>query len=119
MSDPDSHPMADWSPDLYRWWNKFSLTGDVDADHPPATAREAHHLLIEAQLRQMQEVAQELQTNVDALMAESEDALLPVNLRRKLAVCAQCGARNLEHFYTAKRSGRTRCEACFQHVRRR
>ncbi len=71
-------------------------------------------LLNEAQLRQMQGVVQEIQTNVDALMAESEDAMLPVNLRRKLAVCATCGAGALEHFYTAKRTGATLCEACFQ-----
>ncbi len=119
MSEPDSHPMADWPPELQRWWNKFAVTGEVDSQNPPATAREAYHLLVEAQLRQIQGVVQELQTNVDALIAESEDALLPVNLRRTLAVCTRCGAGDLEHFYTAKRSGRTLCEACFQHVRRR
>ncbi len=107
MSTADSHPMADWSPDLQRWWNKFAVTGEVDSQNPPVTAQEAHRLLMEIQLRQMQEVVQELQTNVDALMAESEDALLPVNLRRTLAVCARCGARNLEHFYTSKLDGRT------------
>ena len=56
---------------------------------------------------------QELQTNVDALIAESEDALLPVNLRRTLAVCAKCGAGDLEHFYTAKRTGKVLCQACY------
>ncbi len=114
MSDPDSHPMADWPDELLRWWNKFSLTGDVDADHPPATAQEAHRLLMEIQLRQIQGVVQELQTNVDALIAESEDALLPVNLRRTLAVCARCGASDLEHFYTAKRTGKVLCPACYE-----
>ena len=106
--------MADWPDELLRWWNKFSLTGDVDADNPPATAREAHHLLIEAQLRQMQGVVQELQANVDALLAESEDALLPVNLRRTLAVCTRCGAGDLEHFYTGKRTGKVLCPTCHQ-----
>ncbi len=61
----------------------------------------------------MQGVVQELQTNVDALMAESVDALVPVNLRRTLAVCARCGAGDLEHFYTSKRDGRTLCAGCF------
>ena len=106
--------MADWPDELLRQWNKFSLTGDVDADHPPATAREAQHLLMEAHLRQMQGVVQELQANVDALLAESEDALLPVNLRRTLAVCAKCGAGELEHFYTAKRTGKVLCQACYE-----
>ncbi len=114
MSDPDFHPMADWSPDLLRWWNKFAVTGAVDSQHPPATAQEAHRLLMEIQLRQMQEVVQELQTNVDALLAESDDELLPVNLRRTLAVCAKCGAGKLEHFYTAKRTGKVLCQACYQ-----
>ncbi len=114
MSDPDSHPMADW-PDALLWqWNKFAITGAVDSQHPPATAQEAHRLLVEIQLRQMQGVVQELQTNVDALMAESDDELLPVNLRRTLAVCARCGAGDLEHFYTAKRTGKVLCAACHQ-----
>ncbi len=91
MSDPDSHPMADWPDNLLCWWNKFAITGEVDSEHPPATAQEAHRLLMEIQFRKMQEVVQELQTNVDALLAESEDALLPVNLCRTLAVCARCG----------------------------
>ncbi len=114
MSDPDSHPMADWPDELLRWWNKFAVTGEVDSQHPPATAREADHLLVEVQLRRMQGVVQELQANVDALIAESEDALLPVNLRRTLAVCARCGAGDLENFYRSKRGGRTLCAGCFE-----
>ena len=114
MSDPDSHHMADWPDELLRQWNKFSLTGDVDADHSPATAREAQWLLVEVQLRQMQGVVQELQANVDALIAASEDALLPVNLCRKLAVCARCGAGDLEHFYAAKRTGKILCQGCYE-----
>ncbi len=42
------------------------------------------------------------------------DALLPVNLRRTLAVCAKCGAGDLEHFYTGKRTGKVLCPACFE-----
>ena len=42
------------------------------------------------------------------------DALLPVNLRRTLAVCAKCGAGDLEHFYTSKRDSRTLCAGCFE-----
>ncbi len=113
MSDPDSHPMADWSPDLLRWWNKIAVTGEVDSQNPPATAQEAHNLLVQIQWRQIQEVVQELQTNVDALLAESDDELLPVNLRRTLAVCAKCGAGDLEHFYTGKRTGKVLCPACY------
>ena len=76
-------------------------------------------MLVEVQLRQIQGVVQELQTNVDALIAESEDALLPVNLCRKLAVCARCGAGDLEHFYAGKRTGKVLCPACYERQRRR
>ncbi len=114
MPDPDSHPMADWPDELLRWWNKFALMGEVDSQHPPATAREAHRLLMEIHLRQMQEVVEELQANVGALIAESDDELLPVNLRRTLAVCAKCGAGDLEHFYTGKRTGKVLCQACYE-----
>ena len=106
--------MADWPDNLLCWWNKFAITGEVDSEHPPATAQEAHRLLMEIQFRKMQEVVQELQTNVDALLAESEDALLPVNLCRTLAVCARCGAGDLEHFYTGKRTGKVLCQACYE-----
>ena len=53
MSDLDSHLMADWPDELLRWWNKFAGTGEVDSQNPPATAREAQHLLVELQLRQI------------------------------------------------------------------
>ncbi len=107
MSDPESHPMSDWPPDLQQLWNTFARSGEVDAQHPPATVQEAYNQVVEVQVRHMQEAMQD----VACLVAESE--LLPVNLRRKLAVCARCGAGDLEHFYTAKRTGRTLCAACF------
>ncbi len=114
MSDPNFDPMVGWPDDLLWQWNKLAVTGEVDSQDPPATAQEAHHLLVEVQLRQMQGVAQEMQINVDALIAESDDGLLPVNLRRKMAVCARCGASDLEHFYTAKRTEKVLCSACYQ-----
>ncbi len=105
--------MADWPPGLQRWWNKVAILGGVDSQHPPATAQEAHRLLVEARLRQMQDVAKAIQENVTALLAETDDELLDANLRRKLAVCARCGAGDLEHFYTAKRTGKVLCQACY------
>ncbi len=32
--NPDSHPMADWPHELLRLWNKFALSGEVDAQAP-------------------------------------------------------------------------------------
>lgn len=34
--------------------------------------------------------------------------------RVRPAVCVDCGARDLEHFYTARDSGATLCQGCFQ-----
>jgi len=34
--------------------------------------------------------------------------------RVRPAVCVDCGARDLEHFYTARDSGATLCPGCFQ-----
>ncbi len=106
--------MADWPPGLQRWWNKVAILGGVDSQHPPATAQEAHRLLVEARLRQMQDVAKAIQENVTALLAESDDELLDANLRRTLAVCARCGAGDLEHFYTSRGGGEVLCPSCFQ-----
>ena len=114
MSDPDSHPMTDWPPDLLHLWHRFTLSGEVDPHHPPATVQEAYNQVVEIQARHMREVVQDIQQDVACLVEESEDTLLPVNLRRKLAVFARCGVGNLEHFYTGKRSGKILCPACHQ-----
>ncbi len=34
--------------------------------------------------------------------------------RVRPAVCVDCGARNLEHFYTSRTGGSTLCQWCFQ-----
>ncbi len=34
--------------------------------------------------------------------------------RARLVVCSDCGARHLEHFYTARVGGSTLCAGCFQ-----
>ncbi len=47
-------------------------------------------------------------------LADDEEELLSANLRRTLAVCAKCGAGDLEHFYTAKRTGKVLCPACYE-----
>ena len=49
------------------------------------------------------------------VLADDEVGLLDAALEPKLAACAQCGAGELEHFYTSKRNGKTLCTDCFQH----
>ena len=114
MPTPDSTPFTDAPFALKALWNKFALRGEVDARNPPATVQEAYNQVVEILLRHMGQVTEEINKDVNAFMAESENELLDPNLRRKLAVCTECGARHLEHFYTSKRSGATLCEGCFQ-----
>ncbi len=38
----------------------------------------------------------------------------PAELARRLATCARCGATDLEHFYTADRTGKVLCPACYE-----
>ena len=106
--------MAKWPPDLLHLWQTFTLSGELDPQHPPATVLEAYTQVAEIQARHLREVVQDIQPDVTALFAESEDSLLPVNLRQKLAVCARCGAGDLEHFYTAKRTGKVLCRTCYE-----
>ena len=47
-------------------------------------------------------------------LTDDEEELLSANLRRTLAVCARCGATDLEHFYTGKRTGKVLCPTCHQ-----
>ena len=47
-------------------------------------------------------------------LADDEEELLSANLRRTLAVYARCGAGDLEHFYTGKRTGKVLCPTCHQ-----
>ncbi len=114
MPTPDSTPFTDAPVGLQALWNKLSLSGEVDARNPPATVQEAYNQVVEIQLRHMGEVLEELNEDVNVFMAESEHELLAPNLRRKPAVCTECGARELEHFYTATAGGATLCPGCFQ-----
>ncbi len=110
----DSTPFTDAPFALQALWNKFALSGEVDARNPPVTVQEAYNQVVEIQLRHMGEVMEELNEDVNAFMAESEDGLRDANLRRKLAVCTECGARDLEHFYTSKQGGSMLCPTCYQ-----
>ena len=53
MSASDSHPMADWPPDLLRLSNKFALSGEVDGQHPPDSMIEAYLLVAEVRTKRL------------------------------------------------------------------
>ena len=84
--------MANWPPDLLHLWHRFTVSGELDPHHPPATVLDAYDQVTAIQARHLREVVQDIQQDVTAVIAESEDALVPVNLRRTLAVCARGGA---------------------------
>ena len=46
-------------------------------------------------------------------LADDEELML-AELTPTRAMCAKCGAGDLEHFYTSKRGGRTLCAGCFE-----
>ncbi len=58
----------------------------------------------------------ELLRNKQAILLsvwQAEDRALRSSRARRV-VCVDCGARHLEHFYTARAGGSTLCAGCFQ-----
>ncbi len=58
----------------------------------------------------------ELLLNKQAILLsawQAEDRALRSSRARRV-VCSDCGARHLEHFYTARVGGSTLCAGCFQ-----
>ncbi len=97
---------------LLRLWNKFALHRGLDANNPPATIEEAYRQVIALQLGHVAYLLEDIYRDANALVAE--EGLLDANAQQAGAVCARCGAGDLEHFYTSKRRGTMLCEACFQ-----
>ncbi len=72
-----------WPRHLQVSWRDCAERGEVDGHTPPTSIVQAYLQVAEA------------------------------GARRKLAVCARCGAGELEYFYTSKRDGRTLCAGAF------
>ncbi len=58
----------------------------------------------------------ELLLNKQAILLSAWQAEDPAlrSSRARPAVCVDCGARELEHFYTSKQGSSTLCPGCFQ-----
>ena len=106
MSAPDSIPTT-WPPDLRELWHACVERGEVDASNPPSSVVEAYLQVAEARVRRWTSIPWG-----DGEHDEEED--YSTELTQRLATCAACGAGNVEHFYTSKRTGRTLCAACFE-----
>ena len=106
MSDPDSTPTT-WPPDLRELWHACAERGDVDARNSPASIVEAYLQVAEARVRRWGTIPWG-----DGEQDEEED--YSTEVLHRLAICAACEAGNLEHFYTAKRTGKVLCPACYE-----
>ncbi len=110
MSTPDSTPFTDAPFTLKALWNKFALSGDLDGGNPPATMQEAHNQVVAVHLKDMRETVEVIEADI----RNAETDMLASAGPPDQATCLRCGARNLEHFYTARAGGATLCPGCFQ-----
>ncbi len=105
-------PPASWPSHLQESWGDCTARGEVDAHNPPSSIVEAYLLVAEARTKRLTSIPWGDVSRNDHTEIE-EDEVLGAEYGRKLAVCANCGAKHLEHFYVSKRDGRTLCAACF------
>ncbi len=97
---------------LRRLWSKFVLSGEVDAQHPSATTREAYNQVVTLHIKDMRETAEAICTDfrlLEADMLASQGPPAP-------ATCARCGARSLMYHLTARESGATYCPECVEQL---
>ena len=108
MAEPlDS--IASWPCHLQESWRACAERGEVDAQNQPDSIVEAYLQVAEAQRRRWASIPWG-----DGTHDLVDDEEYPAELARRLAVCARCGASDLEHFYTAQRTGKVLCPACYQ-----
>ncbi len=111
MADPRD-PTAPWPRHLQESWGDCTARGEVDAQNPPASMVDAYLQVAVARVRRLASIPWGDGTQHD--LADDEEELLSANLRRTLAVCAKCGAADLEYFYTSKRDGQTVRAGCYR-----
>ncbi len=83
----------------------------MDGDNPPMSIVEAYLIVAQVRVRRLAGIPW---GDGSRDLADDEDGLPDAALGRNLAVCARCGAGDLEHFYTLKRRGTMLCKAYFQ-----
>ncbi len=105
-------PTADWPRHLLASWRDCTARGEIDAHNPPTSIVEAYLIVAQVRVRRLAGIPWGDGIQLD--LADDEEELLSANLRRTQAVCAKCGAGDLEHFYTAKRTEKVLCQACYE-----
>ncbi len=101
----------DWPRHLQASWRDCVERGEVDGHTPPTAIVEAYLQVAEARARRLAGIPWGDGTHD---LADDEEGFLDAALGQKLAVCARCGAGDLEHFYTSKRTDTTLCAECFR-----
>ncbi len=98
-------PFTNAPDSLLHLWNKFSLSGEVDAQNPPATMREAYNQVLAIQLRHMREGVQAINEDVQHLL--DLDGPRP-------PTCCVGGASPLTKYVASLYHGATYCPGCVE-----
>ncbi len=109
MAEPVD-PTASWPRHLQASWRDCVERGDVDAQNPPESMIEAYLLVAEVRTKRVSGIPW---GDGRHDLADDEELML-AELPPTRATCARCGAGDLEHFYTAKWTGKVLCSACHQ-----
>ncbi len=105
---PDPTPFADWPRHLQASWHDCAERGEVAGDNPPTSIVEAYLIVAQVRVRRLAGIPWGDGTHA---LADDEESLL-ADLTPTRATCARCGAGDLEHFYTSKRTGKFLCPVC-------
>ncbi len=108
MPTPDHTPFADWPRHLQASWRDCVERGEVDAQHPPESIIEAYLFVADVRMKRQGGIPW---GDGRHDLADDEELML-AELPPTRATCARCGAGDLEHFYTAKWTGKVLCPVC-------
>ena len=111
MSDPDSHPMADWPPELQRLWNKLVLNNELDSYRLPKTVLEAWDRVVQVEACDLSEAIQAHQDLLDHWRAEDQFMFIS---NAEPGVCVACGAQGLVKTYRTKVWAQGLCLRCYK-----
>ncbi len=109
MAEP-LDPTTSWPRHLQASWSDCAERGEVDAQHPPESIIEAYLFVADVRMKRQGGIPW---GDGRHDLADDEELML-AELPPTRATCARCGAGDLEHFYTAKWTGKVLCSACHQ-----
>ncbi len=98
------------TPDVKALWDDLAQRHQLDVHRKAASLFQAFNRTADGLARTLAELEARCAALTEQWRAEDQ----ALRLSRVRPVCAKCGAKDLEHFYTAKGTGRTLCAACFE-----